>query len=183
MRGAWLLALGLPIVAGATAIGVVLASGRRRGAQLGEVQRRDCPYCGHEIVCEVSPNICNSYEAHAQVMQRLGKRRGARQESIWLAGLDARNRIILFKEVSKGGLTGAVVHPRDFFLPAVTKRVAAVIMIHNHPSGDPAPSHEDELLTERLVEAGKILGMPVLDHLVVAKIGYYSFRDNGRIKA
>jgi DNA repair protein RadC len=95
--------------------------------------------------------------------------------------LDARNRPLSRHLVAQGSLASCMVHPREVFAPLVRRRAAAAILVHNHPSGDPTPSPEDERLTERLVEAGRLLGIAVLDHLVVARDGYYSFRDAGRV--
>ena len=91
--------------------------------------------------------------------------------------LNARNEVIREITVAVGCLTGSLVHPREVFQPAVRDSAAAVILVHNHPSGDPTPSPEDVQLTERLVEAGRILGIRVLDHVVVALGGYASLMD------
>jgi DNA repair protein RadC len=91
--------------------------------------------------------------------------------------LNARNEPIREITVAIGCLTGSLVHPREVFQPAVRDSAAAVILVHNHPSGDPTPSPEDVQLTERLVEAGRILGIRVLDHVVVAQGGYASLMD------
>ena len=92
--------------------------------------------------------------------------------------LNARNEVIREITIAVGCLTGSLVHPRELFQPAVRDSAAAVILVHNHPSGDPTPSPEDVQLTERLVEAGRILGIRVLDHVVVAQGGYASLMDS-----
>jgi DNA repair proteins len=81
--------------------------------------------------------------------------------------------------VSEGSLTLSIVHPREVFTLAVRESAAAVIFLHNHPSGDPTPSREDRVLTARLVSAGEVLGIRVLDHLVVGDGRYISFADQG----
>jgi DNA repair protein RadC len=91
--------------------------------------------------------------------------------------LNARNELTREITIAVGCLTGSLVHPREVFQPAVRDSAAAVILVHNHPSGDPTPSPEDVQLTERLVEAGRILGIRVLDHVVVAQGGYASLMD------
>jgi len=91
--------------------------------------------------------------------------------------LNARNEVIREITIAVGCLTGSLVHPRELFQPAVRDSAAAVILVHNHPSGDPTPSPEDVQLTERLVEAGRILGIRVLDHVVVAQGGYASLME------
>jgi DNA repair protein RadC len=80
--------------------------------------------------------------------------------------------------VSQGTLTASLVHPREVFRPALRESAAALVLVHNHPSGDPTPSREDREITERLMQAGEILGIPVLDHVVVAERGYCSLRES-----
>ncbi len=95
--------------------------------------------------------------------------------------LDRKNQVIGFHTVSIGSLTASIVHPREVFKVAILSNAAAVIFGHNHPSGDPTPSSEDKALTSRLVEAGAILGIDVLDHVIVGDgtEKYFSFADEG----
>lgn len=95
-------------------------------------------------------------------------------EAFWVASLDARSRVLGFECVSVGTLTACLVHPREVFAPALRIRAASVVVVHNHPSGDPEPSEEDVLLTQRLISAGTVLGIPLVDHLVVARGGVRS---------
>jgi DNA repair protein RadC len=95
--------------------------------------------------------------------------------------LDAKHRIIREATVSEGSLTLSIVHPREVFNLAVRESAAAVIFLHNHPSGDPQPSLEDRELTARLVAAGEVLGIRVLDHLIIGDGRYVSFADSGWI--
>ena len=97
--------------------------------------------------------------------------------------LDAKHCIIRETTVSKGSLTLSIVHPREVFNLAVRESAAAVIFLHNHPSGDPSPSPEDRALTTRLVSAGDILGIRVLDHIVIGDGTYVSFADKGWLNA
>lgn len=97
--------------------------------------------------------------------------------------LDAKHCIIRDTTVSKGSLTLNIVHPREAFNFAVRESAAAIIFLHNHPSGDPFPSEEDRILTRRLVEAGNILGIRVLDHLIIGDGRYLSFADQGWISS
>ena len=83
------------------------------------------------------------------------------------------------KQVAEGSLTSAVVHPREVYAHAVTAHAAAILVAHNHPSGDPYPSHEDRSLTQALNDAGNVLGIPVLDHVVIGDGSYYSFKEHG----
>ena len=92
--------------------------------------------------------------------------------------LDARHRVMAIPTVSRGTLTASLVHPREVLRPALLSRSAAVILAHNHPSGDPEPSREDDEVTTRLVRAGQILGIPVLDHVIVACHGTFDYRGS-----
>jgi DNA repair protein RadC len=96
--------------------------------------------------------------------------------------LDGRHRVLREVTASQGTLTASLVHPREVFRPALREAAAAVILVHNHPSGDPTPSREDHEVTERLVEVGEILGVPVLDHVIVAERGYVSLRQDGELR-
>jgi DNA repair protein RadC len=90
--------------------------------------------------------------------------------------------VICYHEISRGTLNATMVHPREVFKPAVLGNAAAVIVGHNHPSGEPEPSVDDERLTARLVAAGVLLGIDVLDHVIVGSENrYYSFRESGAI--
>jgi DNA repair protein RadC len=93
--------------------------------------------------------------------------------------LDGRHRVLREVTASQGTLTASLVHPREVFRLALREAAAAVILVHNHPSGDPTPSREDREVTERLVHVGEILGVPVLDHVIVAERGYVSLREDG----
>ncbi len=95
-------------------------------------------------------------------------------ESFWVLMLDARGRVLGRDCVAEGTLTACLVHPREVFAPAIRLRAAQIVVVHNHPSGDPTPSPEDLLLTERLTVAGDLLGIPVVDHVVVARRGHRS---------
>jgi DNA repair protein RadC len=95
--------------------------------------------------------------------------------------LDSKNRTIGYPTVSIGSLSTSVVHQREVWKSAILASAAAVIFIHNHPSGDPAPSREDCDCTNRLVEASKILGIRILDHIVFGQDDYFSFADAGLI--
>jgi DNA repair protein RadC len=83
--------------------------------------------------------------------------------------------------ISQGTLTASLVHPREVFRPALRDAAAALVLVHNHPSGDPTPSAEDREVTARLASAGEILGVRVLDHIVVAERGYSSLREQGEL--
>ncbi len=93
--------------------------------------------------------------------------------------LSARHDVLKRVTVSRGSLSSAIVHPREVFRPAILASAATIVLVHNHPSGDPEPSAEDVEITKRLVRVGELLGIPVLDHVIVSKGGYTSMRERG----
>ena len=101
------------------------------------------------------------------------------KEHFYIIALNSRGHSIA--EVSVGSLNASVVHPREVFTEAIKNKAASVVFAHNHPSGDPEPSEDDLLLTKKLVESGKILGIEVFDHIIVAKDGFFSFKNKGLI--
>ncbi len=103
--------------------------------------------------------------------------RECQRESFHVLLLDGRHRLIGLEAVSVGTLTASLVHPREVFREAIRRAAAAMLLVHNHPSGDPGPSLEDRDVTRRLQAAGELLGIRVLDHVIVAEEGYYSFRE------
>ncbi len=108
--------------------------------------------------------------------QQLAKQK---QEQFIIVLLDNKHRYLAEEDVTKGILNKSLVHPREVFASAIEHRAAALICVHNHPSGDPEPSQEDLRITERLVEVGKLVGIPVLDHVIVGGDEYTSFADRG----
>lgn len=96
--------------------------------------------------------------------------------------LDPKGKIIAIENISTGDLTSSPVHPRETFRSAIKRSAAGVIFVHNHPSGDPSPSNDDIVVTKKLIEAGKVLGISVLDHIVIGDGIYYSMKENGIIK-
>ncbi|GAB4275062.1 MAG: DNA repair protein RadC [Coriobacteriia bacterium] len=109
-----------------------------------------------------------------------GQMRGLDREHFWALALNTKNQLLRTVEVSVGTLNASLVHPRELFKEAVRLSAASVIVVHNHPSGDPTPSGADIRLTERLVRAGDVLGIEVLDHVVVADGGgHVSLRESG----
>lgn len=105
---------------------------------------------------------------------------GLDREQFWVLLLNGRNRAIGINLVSIGALTATLVHPREVMKPAILSNAAAIVLVHNHPSGDPAPSPEDIVLTQRLWAAGELFGIRVLDHVVVgSEDAYCSLADQG----
>ncbi len=160
--------------------------------------------CGIEELCNV-PGVGQAKAAQLKAAIELGRRvlasplskgtkisssrdlfdhyhptlRDLRHEVFKVVLLDAKHAIVRDTTVSEGSLTLSIVHPREVFTMAVRESAAAVIFLHNHPSGDPTPSQEDRVLTARLVTAGEVLGIRVLDHIVVGDGRYVSFADQG----
>lgn len=93
--------------------------------------------------------------------------------------LDTRSRVVAMEDVSVGILNASLVHPREVFKGAIMSNASHMILVHNHPTGDVSPSQEDRLMTKRLVEAGKIMGIPVVDHVIVGREGWASLKDLG----
>lgn len=100
-------------------------------------------------------------------------------EHFFVILLDIRNRLIRLEKVSKGTLTASLVHPRETFGIAIKNKAAKIIIAHNHPSGDSSPSDEDIKMTKRLKDAGVIIGINVVDHIIFTKNSFFSFKDEG----
>lgn len=103
------------------------------------------------------------------------------QEVFGVLVLNTKNKIVAVHEISRGTLTSSMVHPREVFKPALLHNAAAIVCFHNHPSGDPEPSKEDIKTTKRLVEAGKIMGIEILDHIIVGDDRYTSLKERGMV--
>jgi len=104
------------------------------------------------------------------------------QENFYLVVLNTRNRIQSQFLISRGSLTGSLVHPREVMKVAIREAAASVIFVHNHPSGEPEPSEDDLDITERLVGAGRLVGIPVLDHVIIGRDNYFSFADHNLLE-
>ncbi|MBS4015527.1 MAG: DNA repair protein RadC [Candidatus Latescibacteria bacterium] len=100
-----------------------------------------------------------------------------KKEHFKLIMLNSRNKVIDIADISTGTLNASLVHPREVFEAAIKHHSASVILVHNHPSGDPEPSDDDLKITKKLVESGKILSIDVVDHIIIGKDGYYSFKE------
>ncbi len=111
-----------------------------------------------------------------------GRLKGKKREHFLTLLLDTRNRLIRVATVSMGSLDSSIVHPREVFKEAISASAASVIFVHNHPSGDAEPSEDDIELTRRLVEAGKVLGIAVLDHVIVGDGVFMSLKGSKGLK-
>jgi len=101
------------------------------------------------------------------------------QEEFWVLPLSSSNRLLRPARITVGTLNASLVHPRECFRPAIERSAAAVIFVHNHPSGNPEPSQEDIAITRQLTEAGRVLGIPVHDHVILAGSRFTSFAERG----
>ena len=124
-----------------------------------------------------SKTIIRSPEDIARIM--IPRLRDRKNESFWVMLLDAKNALIHEEELTTGTLTASLVHPREVFKVAIDRIAASVIVVHNHPSGNREPSSEDVNVTRQLVEAGRIIGIPLHDHVIVGGDGYTSFAERG----
>ncbi|MBI3048306.1 MAG: DNA repair protein RadC [Acidobacteria bacterium] len=125
------------------------------------------------------PRLRTPRELAAYLLPQYG---GGPVEQFGLVMLDTKHRIIRVKIVSSGSLDTTVVHPREVFREAASASAAAIVLFHNHPSGDPTPSPDDLLLTTRMVNAGAIMGIDVVDHLILADQQYFSLLEAGRLQ-
>ena len=120
------------------------------------------------------------FTSSAEVFRHFHERLRDRKQEVFLALLlDGKNRILREVQVSSGSLTASIVHPREVFAPVVRESAAAVLFVHNHPSGDPTPSREDLEITARLREVGELMGVRVLDHIIIGSGDYVSLADRG----
>ena len=125
------------------------------------------------------PQLATPRQLAAYLLPQFG---GGAVEQFGLVLLDTKHRLIRISLISVGSLDATVVHPREVFREATSARAAAIVLFHNHPSGDPTPSLDDSVLTTRMVNAGDIMGIEVLDHLILADQRYYSFIESGKMQ-
>lgn len=112
------------------------------------------------------------------VVAQLTDLRHNKKEHFIAIYLNARNQLVHKETISMGTLNANLVHPREVFEPALKHSAAGIMVAHNHPSGDPKPSEDDLEITKRLADAGKMMGINVMDHVIVSKTGYFSFKEN-----
>ena len=121
------------------------------------------------------PTISNAKDAVAQLTDI----RDLKKEHFVVLYLNAKNQLVHKEIISMGTLNANLVHPREVFEPALKHSTAQIVVAHNHPSGDPKPSENDIEITKRLTEAGKMMGVEVMDHVIVSKNGHFSFKEEG----
>jgi len=127
---------------------------------------------------QLNPRVNNAQDIVKIAMPEMSSLKKEHFKGIFL---DTRKRIIKEETIFIGSLNASVVHPREIFQVALEENAAALILLHNHPSGDPKPSEEDIEITKELVQAGNILGIEVLDHIVIGNKRYFSFREKGYV--
>ncbi len=134
----------------------------------------------NEVVRDDAPEwVSKRFTQPQQVFEMFRDLRHKTKEHFIALHLDGKNRIVCFDPVSIGSLNQAIVTPRELFKTACVSNAAALILIHNHPTGDPSPSQEDLTITRRLKESGEILGIKVLDHIIIGDNAFLSFVDQG----
>ena len=122
-------------------------------------------------------NIRPTIQTPKDVIAQVSYLKNHKKENFVVLYLNARNELLNKETISIGTLNTSLVHPREVYEPAITGFSSSVVFIHNHPSGDPEPSEEDKKITKQLAEAGKILGIEVLDHIIIGQEKYFSFKD------
>ena len=132
------------------------------------------------LVCEVAKARVYTPEDTAQICADL---RELAQEAFHVLLLNTRNRLINRQLVSLGVVDGTLIHPREIFRPAFLQNASAIVLVHNHPSGDPAPSAEDVKLTRQMIQVGQVMGIKILDHVIIGRVadsgrGYLSMRES-----
>ncbi|MEW5746007.1 MAG: DNA repair protein RadC [Nitrospirota bacterium] len=127
---------------------------------------------------EGKPVFSSSHAVYTYFAPRF---RSVRKELLIALLLDTKNRLLRECKISEGTLTNSLIHPREAFREAIKESAAAVIFVHNHPSGDPAPSRDDLQVTERLKGAGEIIGIGVLDHVIIGDGRYVSLKEKGAV--
>jgi len=152
-----------------------------RGVDAGKI-------CSVLAALELGKRAMRSYEKRLPVigspeeaLAQLSGIASLRREHFVVLYLNARNQLVHKETVSVGTLTASLVHPREVFAPALEVRAAAVLLAHNHPSGEMGPSDDDVALTEQLIEAGGLMGIDVVDHLILSRSGYVSLKELGII--
>ena len=138
---------------------------------------------GRRVACETSVTVC--VDEPRVVCQLLAQElHGLTRETLRVLLVDVKYRLIRIEEVAVGSLNGVVAHPREIFRPALMYSAYAIVVVHNHPSGDPTPSREDKLLTKRMVAVGETLQIVVEDHIIIGGMQagqpqYFSFKEAG----
>ena len=151
-------------------IPIIRHSGKGKTIEIGKRLNRIGP---HDRIKVTSPAIIADI-----VMDEM---RYLTKEHFRIAILDTKNQILSIENISIGTLNASIVHPRDVFKIAIKRNANSIILIHNHPSGDTTPSNEDINITNRLIDAGNLVGIKVLDHIIIGDNKYLSFKEKNYI--
>jgi DNA repair protein RadC len=135
-------------------------------------------YYRNKVKASERPKICGSRDAYEHFLS-IWSPHMDRVEEFTVLVLNRANRVLGYARISQGGLSGTVADPKVIFQVALKSNSCSIIIAHNHPSGNTQPSESDIQLTRKLKDAGAVLDLPVLDHLIVSSEGYYSFADEG----
>lgn len=127
-------------------------------------------------VYEVSNTISNPQNAY-NIMTKIVKIQEECEEVLYVITLNVKNNVTGLFEVSRGSLNSSIVHPREILKRAILNNAAAIVLCHNHPSGNPEPSREDIAITSRVKECGNIIGIDLLDHIIIGDENYVSLKD------
>jgi len=133
------------------------------------------------VPAEIQPFVGIQFRSSNDIYRAFRQLAEMPVESFLVVHLDSKNRMVGMTTTSIGIMTSSLVHPRDVFRTAIANLTAGLIFIHNHPSGDPAPSKEDLDITRRLCEVGNLIGIRCLDHIIIGSGRYFSFADEGLI--
>ncbi len=150
-------------------IGPAKVARLRAAAEIGKRLQSPQQKAGRPITVRRGREVFDYMKSHAGGLDR---------EHFWILTLNARHQITGLELISVGSLDASIVHPREIFKNCIKKSAKAIILVHNHPSGDPSPSDDDVDVTKRLVDAGRLLGIYVLDHVIVAETAYVSMRES-----
>jgi DNA repair protein RadC len=140
-----------------------------------------CKECGSVQYAPADVQGEHQLRSPQSVFELCRRMRNLKQEQFRVLALDVRLKLIKAKTISVGSLTECLVHPREVFRFLIDANAASAVVVHNHPSGDPAPSVQDQELTRRLQEVGELVGIKIIDHLIVSKRGYFSFKESRRV--
>lgn len=130
---------------------------------------------------EVNDNNLPTINSPKDAVAQLAELRQNKKEHFVVLYLNARKQLVYKETVSIGTLTANLVHPREVFEPALKCSAAEVVVAHNHPSGDPEPSEDDRVITKKLKEAGAMMGIEVMDHIIIGKSSYFSFKEQKQL--
>lgn len=136
-----------------------------------------------KLLSEIINRITTPKEPYFKNLENIAeylmpKLRYLKKEEFIVCSLNSKNKMTHYEVLFTGTLTNSIVHPREVYYEAIKNKAASIIVVHNHPSGDPTPSMDDNKLTKVLKETGKIMGIPLLDHLIIGNGAYYSYSES-----